>query len=70
MEKNMEDERIRIGQRIAEIRKEKGLSQGELADRTGLKQNAVSRIEKGKFNVGFDTLQKIAKVFDKKVDLI
>lgn len=64
------DERERIGFRISEIRKEKGLSQGELAEKSGLKQNAISRIEKGKFNVGFDTLQKIAEVFGKKVDLI
>ena len=66
----MENERIRIGQRIAEIRKEKGFSQGDLAEVTGLKQNAISRIEQGKFNIGFDTLQKIAEAFGKKVDLI
>lgn len=64
------NERERIGLRIAEIRKEAGLSQCELAERLGMKQNAISRIEKGKFNIGFDTLQKIAEAFGKKVDFI
>lgn len=66
----MENERIRIGKRIAEIRKERGLSQTELAERIGTKQNAITRLEKGKFNVGFDTLQKIAEVFNMKIDFI
>lgn len=56
--------------KIAETRKAQGLSQGELADKIGLRQNAISRIEQGKFSVGFDTLQKIAEVLSKKIDLV
>lgn len=70
MERNMESERLRIGMKIAETRKAQGLSQGELADKIGLRQNAISRIEQGKFSVGFDTLQKIAEVLSKKIDLV
>lgn len=70
MEKSIFYERIRIGKRIAKIRKEHGVSQKKLAELIGVKQSAISRIEQGKFNVGFDTLQKIAEIFDKNIDLI
>lgn len=49
------------------LRKEHGMSQGELAELINAGQNNISRIEKGKYNIGFDTLQGIAKVFNKKI---
>lgn len=57
------NERELLGARIAELRKEAGLSQAELAERVGTRQNAIARLEKGAFNPGFETLQKIAEVF-------
>ncbi|WP_290101817.1 helix-turn-helix domain-containing protein [Parabacteroides goldsteinii] len=39
------------------------MSQAELAEKINTKQHAISRIEKGAFNVGFDTLQSIAEIF-------
>ena len=65
-----EDERLRIGQRIAELRKEKGLTQQNVADATGLQRNHLSRIEQGKYSVGFDTLQSIAQALGMQVDFI
>jgi transcriptional regulator with XRE-family HTH domain len=69
MAKN-EEERQRIGQRIADLRKAKGMTQQDLADRTGNQRNHISRIESGKYSVGFDTLQTIAEQFDMKVDFV
>jgi transcriptional regulator with XRE-family HTH domain len=69
MAKN-EEERQRIGQRIADLRKAKGMTQQDLADRTGNQRNHISRIESGKYSVGFDTLQTIAEQFDMKVDIV
>ena len=63
-------ERERIGKRIAEIRKETGISQAKLAEMSGLDQGHIARIELGKYNVGIDTLSKIAEVFHKKVDIV
>lgn len=63
-------ERKRIGRRIAELRIAASLSQAELARRVNTKQNCISRIEKGRFNPGFDTLQSIADVFGMKIDFI
>ncbi len=38
-----------IGQRIRQIRKEKGLSQKKFAERIGISQNYLSQIENDKF---------------------
>ena len=65
-----EQERQRIGQRIADLRKAKGMTQQDLADMTGNQRNHISRIESGKYSVGFDTLQTIAEQFGMKVDIV
>jgi transcriptional regulator with XRE-family HTH domain len=67
---NKELQRQRIGQRIAEIRKEKGLTQQDLADRTGIQRNHISRIEQGRYSVGFDTLQMIAEAMGGNVEIV
>ena len=36
---------------------------------TGMQRNHISRIESGKYSVGFDTLQLIADQFDMKVKI-
>ncbi len=67
---NKEQERERIGQRIADIRKEKGMTQQGLADIVGMQRNHISRIEAGKYSVGFDTLQAIAEALGGTIDII
>ena len=64
------EERKRIGRRIAEMRKEKDLTQQDIADRTGIQRNHISRIESGKYSVGFDTLQSIAEAIGGRIDII
>lgn len=59
-----------IGKRIAQLRKERGLSQLQLAELTGLKQSNIARIESGKYSTGLDILQKIANIFNVKLDFI
>ena len=67
---NKEFERKRIGQRIASVRKEKGMSQTELAERCGLAQSHIARIEAGRYSVGFDTLQAIAEALGGTIDIL
>ena len=50
-----------VGTRIKERRKEKGLTQADLAERSGLQQPQVSRLEAGVHSPSFKTLSKIAK---------
>ena len=64
------DERLRIGQRIAELRKERGMTQTQLAERCGLQQAHIARIEAGKHSVGLDTLAQIADALGMQVDFV
>ena len=63
-------ERLRIGQRIAELRKEQNLTQTQLAERCGLQQAHIARIETGRYSVGLDTLAQIADAMGMKIDFI
>ena len=64
------DDRERIGLMIATSRKEKGLSQRDLAGLTGLNYTNIWKIEKGKYSVGLDILSKICKALGKRVDIV
>lgn len=55
-----------IGDSIRTKRIENGLSQKDLAGRTGLKQPDISKIEQGKINITLETLIKLCKILDIK----
>ena len=55
---------------LAEARKAQGLTQAELAKRSGVNQADISRIENGDINPTLSTLEKLAKACGKKVVLI
>ena len=63
-------ERARIGSRIVELRKERKMDAKELAQKVGIDPGNLSRIEKGHFSVGIDTLNKIASVLNMKLDFV
>lgn len=65
-----DNERIRIGKRIKEIRLEKGLDAKTLATVAGIDAANLCRIEAGKYSVGFDVLTKIARVCGKQIDFV
>ena len=46
------------------------MTQQDLADITGNQRNHISRIESGKYSVGFDTLQAIAEALGGTIDII
>ena len=50
-----------FGKKVEEARIVKRLTQKELADKAGVLQNTISRIENGRFNPGLDILQRIAE---------
>ena len=55
---------------LIKIRKEKGLSQAELAERTGNKQQVISRIEKKENSPTLKTLCAILKSLDYEIQLV
>lgn len=52
---------ITFGERVRELRKEKEISQEELADRAGVHRTYVGMIERGEKNITIVNIQKIAK---------
>lgn len=65
----MTEHRKRIGQKIASLRKKKGMSQRDLAAATGFNPSNIARIELGRYSVGLDVLQKIAEALDAYVEI-
>lgn len=61
-----------VGQRIREIRKDRNLTQRELADRVGINFTYLSRVENDRLDdeqtPREDTLQKIAKALNTDAD--
>ena len=53
-----------VGGKIRQLRKERKLTQSELASRIGVQQSDLSRMEKGEYRVSLDTLFKILSEFD------
>ncbi len=58
------------GDRITRLRKERGITQYDLADMLDISQNQVSRYERSAMNPGIDTLVRIANCFDTTTDYL
>lgn len=54
---------------IVEARLEEGLSQKELAERSGLKQSNLSRLENGNGNPSVATLAKVAHGLGRRLEI-
>lgn len=65
-----EEERQRIGIDIATLRTQMGMTQQQVADKAELQRNHISRIEQGRYSVGFDTLQAIADALDADIRIV
>lgn len=50
-----------LGQRIAQLRKEKGWTQEEFSEKLAIKRSALARIETGNVNSSILVLKKIAQ---------
>lgn len=65
----VETPRAYIGQRIAELRRAKGMTQEGLAAAAGVSTPSISRIERGEMSAGIDILGRIASALGTKIDL-
>jgi DNA-binding XRE family transcriptional regulator len=61
--------RLRLSQQIKKIRLEKKLTQKSLAGKAQMPQSVIARIESGTHSFSLGTLNRIAKVFNKEVEL-
>jgi len=60
---------LEIAYQILRLRKQKKMSQVELAKKIGTKQSNIARMEIGQQNFTIGTLQKIAKAFDRELKI-
>jgi transcriptional regulator with XRE-family HTH domain len=60
-----------IGQRIARLRDRAGLTQAELAEKSGVQPETISRYEAGKLSIPLERLLLIAEAFGLRIqDLV
>ena len=62
--RNMEDIKVKFGQRVKELRLLKGYSQEKLAELSDLDRTYIPGIEAGKRNISLVVIEKIAKAFN------
>ena len=55
------DDLVRLGQRIAEARRQRGWTQTDLAEAAGISRVTVSKIERGATDVGYVRLVRLAR---------
>jgi transcriptional regulator with XRE-family HTH domain len=53
-----------VGRKIRQLRRQRKLTQVALAERIGIHQSDLSRMEQGEYKVGLDTLLRILQTFD------
>lgn len=61
--------KLTIGQRIQELRKEAGMTQTQLAEKCGMAQPNIARIEAGTYATSLDVLSRIADALGKRIEL-
>lgn len=58
----------KLGERIKQLRLEKGMRQVDLSEKIGIEDSALRRIESGRVNSSINMLRKIAKGLE--IDII
>lgn len=53
-----------VGRKIRQLRRQRKLTQTELAEKIGIHQSDLSRMEQGEYKVGLDALLKILQSFN------
>lgn len=59
----VDPELLELGRAVRAAREARGLSQEELADRSGLHRNYIGGIERGERNVGIKALFRLSEAF-------
>lgn len=59
-----------IGDRIRRLRKQKGLTQQELAEKVGMEYTMIGRVEQGVRNLTIEGILKVAEALDADVNYI
>jgi DNA-binding XRE family transcriptional regulator len=66
---NEREAAYKVARELIRLRKKQGLSQSEVARRAGLKQPAIARLESGAVKPTLDTIQRVARVLGRHVEV-
>ena len=61
---------MNLGRNIKRLRKEKGWSQTQLAEKVGCHLSNITRIETGKYTPALETVAQISKILDVQIDYL
>ena len=61
--------RLRLAKQIRELRLKEKLTQASVAKKANMPQSVIARIESGEHSFTLGTLNRIARVFDKEIQL-
>lgn len=64
------EKKYEMGHRIRECRKQKNLSQPELAESIGVSDNTISNMETGSHNIKLENIEKLADFFNVSLDYL
>ena len=64
------DTAIMVGERLKQARKEKGITQEEAGKALGILQTAYSRFERGVFQLNYDQIIILCRLFDCSADYL
>lgn len=63
-ESQIKDYRLKLGDKIRQVREQKGYSQEHLADMMDINRSTISKIENGKFSITVDYLVRFSIFLD------
>ena len=61
---------VKFGEKVRNIRKEKGLSQEQLAFKAGLHRTYIGMIERAEKNITLINIEKIASALEIKISIL
>ncbi len=70
IESRIKDCRLKIGDKIRQIREKRGYSQEQLADLMNINRSTISKIENGKFSITIDYLIRFSIFLDYEFKVI
>jgi transcriptional regulator with XRE-family HTH domain len=63
-ESKIKDYRLKLGDKIRQVREKRGYSQEQLADKMDINRSTISKIENGKFSITVDYLVRFSIFLD------
>jgi transcriptional regulator with XRE-family HTH domain len=69
-ESKIKDYRLKLGDKIRQVREKRGYSQEQLADKMDINRSTISKIENGKFSITVDYLVRFSIFLDFEFKII